>query len=389
MFRSIQIVLIAVIALIGLSFPWMSPVCKSILYGLSLSLKSVILFVLPVLIFGLLFQTCSEIAKKASLGILLMFLAICFSNFASTMLSFFAGKIAYQLDLSMQIPLDNSSLTPLYSFSLPKLLSNGKAMFLGVLSGIVSGWFFPGWAKKASSILGKVTSWLLKGIVFIIPFFIAGFALKLIDDGVFLLILRNYALIFGLVAGSLCLYIGFLYLMVNRFQYKPFWQSIKNMMPAAIAGLGSMSSAAAMPFTILGVEKNSKNASLAKSVVPATVNVHLIGDCFAIPIFAFAILNSFGAQEPSLLSYFPFAVAFILAKFSVAAIPGGGVLVMLPILETYLGLTGEMLSLITALYILFDPVITCANVLGNGGFAQVIDRVVSKFKNTKPVYEKQ
>ncbi|MBX9923676.1 MAG: dicarboxylate/amino acid:cation symporter [Rhabdochlamydiaceae bacterium] len=380
MFRYIQIILVAVIALVGLSFPWMPQVCKSVLYGMSLSLKSVILFVLPVLIFGLLFQTCSNLAKKASWGILLMLVAICVSNLTSTMLSFFAGKVAYQFDLSMQIPSDHSSLVPLYSFSLPKLLSNGKAMFLGVLFGIICGSAFPVFARKASVILEKVTSFLLKAIVYVIPLFISGFIVKLMDDGVFLLILQNYALIFALVAGALCLYVGFIYLVANRFQYKPFIQSIKNMLPAGMAGLGSMSSAAAMPFTILGVEKNSKNASLAKSVVPATVNIHLIGDCFAIPIFAFAILKSFGVEEPTLLSYFPFAISFVLAKFSVAAIPGGGVLVMLPILEAYLGLNGEMLSLITALYILFDPVITCANVLGNGAFAQVVDRVVCRMK---------
>jgi Na+/H+-dicarboxylate symporter len=47
---------------------------------------------------------------------------------------------------------------------------------------------------------------------------------------------------------------------------------------------------------------------------------------------------------------------------------------MLPILEHYLGFTGEMMSLITALYILFDPVITSANVLGNGAFAKMMDK---------------
>ena len=51
---------------------------------------------------------------------------------------------------------------------------------------------------------------------------------------------------------------------------------------------------------------------------------------------------------------------------------------MLPILETYLGFDASMLSLITALYILFDPVITCANVLGNGGFAMGIDKLFKK-----------
>lgn len=385
MFRYIQIILVAIVALVGLSFPWMPLVCKSALYGLSLSLKSVILFVLPVLIFGLLFQTCADLAKKASLGILFMLVAICISNFISTMMSFFAGKVAYQFDLSMQFPLDQSSLTPLFSFSLPKLISNGKAMFLGAFLGIAGGWFFPAWTKKVSLVFGKVTAFLLKSIVYIIPLFIAGFIVKLMDDGVFMLILRNYALIFGLVAGALCLYIGFIYLVASKFRISSCVQSIKNMMPAAIAGLGSMSSAAAMPFTILGVEKNSKNRALAKSIVPATVNIHLIGDCFAIPIFAFAILKSFGVQEPTLWSYFPFAISFVLAKFSVAAIPGGGVLVMLPILESYLGLGGEMLSLITALYILFDPVITCANVLGNGGFAQLADKIIGRVQSKAPI----
>jgi Na+/H+-dicarboxylate symporter len=102
------------------------------------------------------------------------------------------------------------------------------------------------------------------------------------------------------------------------------------------------------------------------------VNIHLIGDCFAIPIFAFAIMKSFGIAEPAFASYLIFAGYFVMAKFSVAAVPGGGILVMLPILETYLGFNGEMLSLITALYILFDPLITSANVLGNGGFAMGI-----------------
>lgn len=85
--------------------------------------------------------------------------------------------------------------------------------------------------------------------------------------------------------------------------------------------------------------------------------------------------------EPVLPDYFIFAFYFVLAKFSVAAIPGGGILVMLPILESYLGFNAEMMSLITAIYILFDPVITCVNVLGNGAFAVIVDKIVKPFKS--------
>jgi Na+/H+-dicarboxylate symporter len=153
---------------------------------------------------------------------------------------------------------------------------------------------------------------------------------------------------------------------------------VKNMLPAAVAGFGSMSSAAAMPLTIVGAEKNSSDPDMARAVIPATVNVHLIGDCFAIPLFAFAVLQNFGMGQPEFVAYLTFALYFVMAKFSVAAIPGGGIIVMLPVLEGCLGFSGEMLSLITALYILFDPLITCANVLGNGGFAMLFSRAFGK-----------
>ena len=171
-----------------------------------------------------------------------------------------------------------------------------------------------------------------------------------------------------------------MYFLLSNCKLRGLFNSIKNMLPAAISGFSTMSSAASMPLTIIGVENNTKLKDLARSVVPATVNIHLIGDCFAIPILAYAVLKNYSMVEPSLVQYIIFAVYFVLAKFSVAAVPGGGVIVMLPILEAHLGFNAEMLSLITALYILFDPVITCVNVLGNGAFAKMMDKALSSYQ---------
>ncbi|MGD9592430.1 MAG: cation:dicarboxylase symporter family transporter, partial [Candidatus Berkiella sp.] len=208
---------------------------------------------------------------------------------------------------------------------------------------------------------------------YFIPLFVIGFIVKLEHDGVVVTLVKDYALIFSMIAIAQFSYILLIYFISST--NISALQSIKNMLPAAITGFSTMSSAAAMPLTIIGTQKNASNPDLARSVIPATVNVHLIGDCFAIPILAYAILKSFEIPEPMLLSYLVFSFYFVLAKFSVAAVPGGGIIVMLPILESYLGFNPQMLSLITALYILFDPVITCANVLGNGAFALVIDKI--------------
>ncbi len=362
-------ILLGLMAFIGLLHPWIPLSIQSILYAISLSIKSAILLCLPFIIFGLLFKTTVHFSRNASTLVLALLTAICASNFLSTLISYSIGRAAYQFDLAMPFPSEGSQLLPAWVFAFPKLIGNDWAMLAGLLSGICLGRLKPSWASQLSTRVDQGVSLILKGFLYAIPLFISGFFIKMVHDQMIGYILQNYGKIFALTACSLLAYICFLYWLACRKSKLSFLQSFKNMLPAALASFGSMSSAAAMPLTLLAVEKNSRHPDLARSIIPATVNVHLIGDCFAIPIFAFAILKSFGVAEPDFISYLIFAAYFVLAKFSVAAVPGGGILVMLPILERYLQFDPTMLSLITALYILFDPIITCANVLGNGGFA--------------------
>ena len=126
----------------------------------------------------------------------------------------------------------------------------------------------------------------------------------MIHDGTLAMIFQRYFIIFALVAGAVFTYIALLYLLANNFQYKACKKNLRDLMPAAIAGFSSMSSVAAMPLSLLGIKKNAKNPDVSSSIVPVTVNIHLIGDCFAIPIFAFAILKSFQWQtSPPLNQY--------------------------------------------------------------------------------------
>ena len=347
---------------------------KAFFYGLSLSVKSLILFVLPIVVFGLLFKTLQEFSKKASSLIFVILFGIILSNFSSTLTAFLPGSLAYGLDMSLKLPKEILPLDPLFVFNLPQIIPTREAMLLGLVSGLVLSRFFPAFSKSLSIFFERGVARLLKGITLLIPLLILGFIVKMKHDQILGLMIKNYALIFVWVLAAALSYILFLYLLASGFRLKLAFERIKNILPASLTGFGAMSSAAAMPLTILGAEKNGKDPSLAASFIPATVNVHLVGDCFAIPIFSFAILKSFGMAMPDLITYFLFASYFVFAKFSVAAIPGGGILVMLPILEKTLGFTPEMLALITALYILFDPVITGMNVLGNGALALILEK---------------
>lgn len=376
MFRKMPLILAAVILAIIFLDPIIPLPLKQFLYAISLSIKSVIVMVLPFIIFGLLFKAAVMLSGSATriIGLILAF--VCCSNFVSTFLSHYVGIWIFQFDLSMISPQELTGLEPLWSFELPKVIANDKAMFAGIILGIVASKLYKDTAYTLAAYGEKYIGALLRGFVYLIPLFVAGFVVKLQCDDVVGTIVKDYTTIFAVIALAQFSYILAAYFLLNNGRIKEFTNNVKNMLPAAMSGFSTMSSAASMPLTIIGAENNAKNKDIARSVIPATVNIHLVGDCFAIPIFAYAVLKSYGMDEPSFINYLIFAFYFVLAKFSVAAIPGGGIIVMLPILETYLGFNADMMSFITALYILFDPVITCANVLGNGAFAKMMDRVV-------------
>lgn len=118
---------------------------------------------------------------------------------------------------------------------------------------------------------------------------------------------------------------------------------------------------------------------LSRFVVPLTVNIHTIGLAINIPLLALYILLNFANSLPSFSTYLEFAAYFVLAQFSVAAVPGCGVLLMIPLLETYLGFTNEMSALLIVIYVLFDPLETSANVLGNSIIIILLSQIKNKF----------
>lgn len=355
------------------------------LFAISLTIKSTIIFVLPFIIFSLLYKASVALAKDASTIILTILFTVIISNFIATTFTQFIGSWIYNFDIAIKMPNDQDLLRaePLVNF--PTLIPNHIAMFSGIILGILSAKIAPIESLRFAKFLEFLVKKLLKIITFLIPIFVIGFVIKLQFDGIIMQIIKDYTAIFAIIGAAQFGYITFLFFMLNKFKFSKSILAIKNMLPATLSGFSTMSSAASMPLTIIGTEKNAKNKDLVHTVVPATVNIHLIGDCIAIPCFAFAILKNFDIAPPDITTYFMFSIYFVIAKFSVAAIPGGGIIVMLPILEQYLGFNSNMLSLITALYILFDPIITSANVLGNGAFAKIIDIITPKTTTEKEV----
>lgn len=371
----------------GASVPY---AVKSFLYAVSVLIKSLLIFALPFVIFSLVFSSITKIGKRAFKYILVIVPMICCSNFFNTIMSYLVSFSFKEMNLSGQASGSDSVqvLKPSFELAINNLLSNDIALLSGVILGIVFVVANYGYAKKISGIFDKFTKYFFKVLIPIMPLFIIGTALKLQHEGMLTTIFEKYFPIMIIFIGSAYSFVLIEYFVLSKFRVSKFVQYLGNVFPAVVTAFGSMSSAAALPISIKAAEKNLDVPENSNIIIPSTVNIHLVGDCFFIPMIAIAVLFSFGQDSIPFSQYILFALHFVLAKFAVAAVPGGGALVMLPVMQQFLGLNSDMLALVTALYVLFDPFITACNVAGNGAFAILFDKITSVLFRSKPKTDK-
>ena len=350
---------------------------KTFLYAVSLCIKEGLVFCLPFVIFSLLFGSISRLGHRAFRVVLTIFPLICCSNFLNTMLSYCVSKIlSGQGDrYSEMLSGSTSVLEASFHMSLAPLFSNDVALVCGLILGLFLRPVSQSAAIACERVALVVTSIFFKILLPLMPLFIVGMMFKMQHDGILSSVCGSYLSVLLAFVLSVCGWIFLQYILFAKGSVSKAMTYMKNVFPAVATAFGSASSAAAMPLSLKAAEKNCSKPANADIIIPSTVNVHLVGDCFFIPMFSLSVLQSFGLSFPTFGVYLLFAFHFVLAKFAVAAVPGGGMLVMLPILQNYLGLTPDMLALVTAIYILFDPIITACNVAGNGAFVIFFDRI--------------
>ncbi len=223
------------------------------------------------------------------------------------------------------------------------------------------------------------TVFLKKGFIPFLPLYVLGFVVKLSRDGQLAGLMHGYANTFLLSCVMIIAYLTFWYYVGSYFNVKKLISSVREMLPAGITGLTTMSSSATMPVTLEATQKNINDREFADFIIPTSVNAHLPGDGISITLTAMALLLMSGHALPTWSVFFVYVIHYCLVKFSAAGVPGGGVLVILPVVREYLGLDETSTTLLATIYILQDPILTSANVMGNGAFAMVAHRLLKPF----------
>ena len=355
---------------------------KQCVYTLGLAAKSFILCLLPFVIFGMIFRSTSNMASNATSLLSRLLLGIAVSTFSAVFIGSGIGLGLYQIMEPLHFPSTIKTLRPL--FDLPDIVffKNEWAMIVGLMMGILFGKYLPKMARTLSNMINVWTGFVLKGVGCAIPFFVAGFAMKIGYEDIVVILFKKYTLVFFVILLSTASYLFAIYFALAHWSLKRALSMIQNMVPAALSGLTTMSSAASLPLLVEGVERNTKDKDLAHFASPIAANVHMVGECFADMILAYAVLKTYNVAPPSLETLLVFSLFFFLARFSCAGIPGGGILIVIPLLKKYFCFNDEMASLITTLYLLLDPFMTASNLFGDGALCQWMARFPQKTRKS-------
>ena len=355
---------------------------KSQLYAISLCLKDIIVFVLPIIIFSFVLHGILSLKGESLKVILTLVPLVCLSNFCGFWVSYLFAAPILDTGIIKISPLSPQNvLSPAWSFAITPFVKNDIALICGVCCGVVGNFVKWKGLEKVSSTLNSIANFILKKLICpILPLFVLGFIIKMQYEGTLMLIIKEYALLLLMLAVLAYGYMFSVMFLLSGRNFGRTFEKFRNLLPGVLVGLFSMSSAAAIPNTIEGSEKNLENKNIARFVVPATANMHLLGDCFALPIIGLALMVSFGYGLPSFGKYLVFSLYGVAAKFAAAGIPGGSALIFVPIFESVFGFSAPMLTAVTAIYVLFDPIATSSNVFGHGMFAILFEKVYKKLR---------
>lgn len=339
-------------------------------------MREMLIFVLPFLLFSFVAVALSAIPKEGMLFVFGLLLIVFISNFANIIISGSVGFLMLSGASTHAFANASQSVTPLFDCNLPPIISTGIALLLGVFTGFYNS-FYPN--KYIMIIIKSTHSAVMKFMKrFFIPFlpiFVGGFLLKLFAEGRMTNFVNNNFCICLTMCTFLMLYL-LLWLMASAsFKIDRAVSIFKNIFPAILTAFSTMSSAAALPFSITAAEKNTNDKILSNTVMPLTLNFHMVGDTILIPIMAMVVLLAFDHPLPSVYNFLMFGVFFVLNKFAGAGVPSGTIMVTVPVLKQYLGFDDSMIAFMVAFYGVIDPIATAGNVCANNCFVLIFQKL--------------
>jgi len=267
-------------------------------------------------------------------------------------------------------------LQPFFEIEIPPLF--------GVMTALATAFIFGlGIAATGAETLKKLSDQgrdviqvlLVKIIIPLLPFYIAGVFAEMATAGTVFTTLRTFGVVLIMAIALHWLWISVMFITAGLRVGESPLKLIKNMLPAYFTALGTMSSAATIPVTLQSTKNNGVRENIADFTVPLCATTHLAGSTITIVSCAVAVMVMHDALAiPSLFTMLPFIMMLGIVMLAAPGVPGGAVMSAVGLLASMLGFGEGAVALMIALYMAQDSFGTAANVTGDGAISLLVNK---------------
>lgn len=219
-----------------------------------------------------------------------------------------------------------------------------------------------------------VDKMLANVIIPMLPIYIAGVFAGFGADGSVFETLRTFGIVLIMAIAMHWLYISVLFIATGMRAGRSPLALVKNMIPAYLTALGTMSSAATIPVTLRQAKENGVNNEVANFSIPLFASIHLAGSTITLTTCAIAVMYMMpGMAIPGLAQVVPFIMMLGVVMIAAPGVPGGAVMSALGLLTSMFGFGEAAIALMIALYMAQDSFGTACNITCDGALSMWVD----------------
>lgn len=343
-------------------------------------------FVIPLVILGLVAPGIADLGKGAGKLLGITALIAYGSTILAGFFSYFTTSWSLPYLLTSQEIADGSNLnfvesvTSYFNIDMPPLMSVTTSLILAFVIGLGVASIEGDKIKHALREFREIIIAVIEHVIIpLLPLYIFGVFLKIGAEGQVSVILGLFFKVIVVIFAMHVLLLLFQFITAGAIVKKNPFKALYTMMPAYMTALGTQSSAATIPVTLMQAKKNGVDDDVADFVIPLCATIHLSGSMLKIVACAFAIMFMTGMSTPIDI-FAGFIMMLGITMVAAPGVPGGAIMAAVALLESMLGFDQTLIGLMIALYITMDSFGTACNVTGDGAIALVMNKINKSFK---------
>ncbi|CAM3954845.1 dicarboxylate/amino acid:cation symporter [Mesobacillus zeae] len=351
-------------------------------------------FAIPLIIIGFIAPGIASLGRGAGRMLGLTTALAYASTVLAGLIAYFSASTLYPFILKEQgfqkfkNP-EKALLEPFFKIDMPPVMGIMTALLIAFTLGLGLAAIKGDTLQKAVEDFRQIVELLIeKMIIPLLPIHIFGIFANMTQGGQVSAIISVFLKVFVMIIALHLLYLVFQYSVAGAAAKKNPIRMLKEMAPAYMTALGTQSSASTIPVTLKHAKKIGAREKVADFSVPLLATIHLSGSTITLVSCSMAVML-LQSEVYTFQKMLPFILMLGITMIAAPGVPGGAVMASLGLLETMLGFSPTMISLMIALYLAQDSFGTACNVTGDGALTVLTDKLSGKknvsVKKPKPV----